>query len=501
MGFNWQMATAGLLGGVSNEADAIEKRRQELENKRLEQEAQDRRDNALLARQEALQKYGYELDKQKNADEEKTTNVAYNPATKEMFTREEVDAMPADQQTGLRDLAGMDVESKLKAQDLNEQKATAEIALHNAEAAKAARPEKPGEFEQKLNSINKLVNEGKVSPEEATAMTKAIYGLKGKGEMTEAQALSFEMRKAAGETQRADRINKYEVKLGEVLDLSGGKITEENLNKVNALQDAMGRPKAEKVQVGEKKDHIWSDKKPVYEYQLPVVDEMPQGKGILGDAASQNATGRSGGGQGQGDQVVIPGKAPKGKAAASDVVEPAPIVDASRTSSGPNPFADSPVNNGTTDNKQQDNNGSSDSFKSQAEWLAQTKKNIAANNQNDEKRMNDSTYNNQTQDIIKGAGGAAQMAGKGIIGAASLAKEGVEKGTAAMADGMTSAIEGLTNIMTTDTNVSDAKRKSDIDEYMLRITSDKSFTEKQKRTIFERSGISADRINQFLGNQ
>lgn len=61
MAFNWAGAAVGLLGGVEKEAKAHEKRLQDLEDQRLADERQTRREEALLAKQMAIAKYQADL--------------------------------------------------------------------------------------------------------------------------------------------------------------------------------------------------------------------------------------------------------------------------------------------------------------------------------------------------------------------------------------------------------------------------------------------------------
>lgn len=59
--FNWGGAAAGLLGGVAMEAKAHEKRLNDLEEQRIADERQTRREEALLAKQMAMSKYQADL--------------------------------------------------------------------------------------------------------------------------------------------------------------------------------------------------------------------------------------------------------------------------------------------------------------------------------------------------------------------------------------------------------------------------------------------------------
>ena len=61
MAFNWAGAAVGLLGGVEKEAKAHEKRLQDLEDQRIADERQTRREEALLAKQMAIAKYQADL--------------------------------------------------------------------------------------------------------------------------------------------------------------------------------------------------------------------------------------------------------------------------------------------------------------------------------------------------------------------------------------------------------------------------------------------------------
>ena len=59
--FNWGGAAVGLLGGVAMEAKAHEKRLNDLEDQRIADERQTRREEALLAKQMAMAKYQADL--------------------------------------------------------------------------------------------------------------------------------------------------------------------------------------------------------------------------------------------------------------------------------------------------------------------------------------------------------------------------------------------------------------------------------------------------------
>ena len=66
MAFNWAGAAVGLLGGVEKEAKAHEKRLQDLEDQRIADERQTRREEALLAKQRAIAKYQADLQTDKD---------------------------------------------------------------------------------------------------------------------------------------------------------------------------------------------------------------------------------------------------------------------------------------------------------------------------------------------------------------------------------------------------------------------------------------------------
>ena len=55
--FNWAGATVGLLGGVASEAKAHEARLANIENQRISDERETRRQEALLAKQMAMAKF------------------------------------------------------------------------------------------------------------------------------------------------------------------------------------------------------------------------------------------------------------------------------------------------------------------------------------------------------------------------------------------------------------------------------------------------------------
>jgi hypothetical protein len=210
-------ATAGALGEIGNQADEFEKRRQIAEQQRLEREIAERKEAALLARQEALLQYNYDREDRRDAREEA-----------KIESREKIEA------------------GRITAQEERENRRDARIES-NAERRhreSLGGGSKKAEFEKKLEVIN---NDPDLSPEEKRELKLKIYGKDtSKGKLTEAQEL-----------RAYDKLAEYEA-IG---------VDETNVAAVNRLRDQLGMPKLVKklLKKGESK-FFGKDTEDEYEY-------------------------------------------------------------------------------------------------------------------------------------------------------------------------------------------------------------------------------------------
>lgn len=180
MSFNLTMATAGLLGEYGFQQQQIEKRRQDLEDRQAAEQAAQRREDAILTRQETLSKWNRDQDRVDAADKEGKQEIAFDPETKTMLTRAQVEQMKSenpDKVPSLQLVSATRFQQDQQDRELNTQKVNAEINRYNAEASKLARPDKQGEFSQRIDEINKLVESGQLSPSEGKAAILAQSGV------------------------------------------------------------------------------------------------------------------------------------------------------------------------------------------------------------------------------------------------------------------------------------------------------------------------------------
>jgi len=149
MGFNMTGAVAGLLGEYGNQANQMVARRSEAEQRKLEQDIANRKELALLTKQERLEELAYYKEEQKNLRDE-----ANRKADKES-------------QSALFEHQNSLLVTRLDA-----------MAARSAGGSSGGGSDKPSATAEKLQMIE---NDPDLSPEEKIAAKKAIYGLEGKG--------------------------------------------------------------------------------------------------------------------------------------------------------------------------------------------------------------------------------------------------------------------------------------------------------------------------------
>ena len=221
MGFNMTGAVAGLLGEYGNQAGKMVERRQEIEQRKLEQAMADRKEQAALAKQEALMKYNYYREDQKDIRDQKR-----------------IDAQAA------RDDKRYAAQNDMLDKRMSAQEAAAE-RRHHQSLAKGGGSDKPSATAEKLQMIE---NDPDLSPEEKIAAKKAIYGLEGKG--GKGGLTDYQMMQA-------------DEKLAEI------EVTDDvSMKQYNAIAKYAGRPQLKKVEktAGRKGILGIGSKEPEFEY-------------------------------------------------------------------------------------------------------------------------------------------------------------------------------------------------------------------------------------------
>jgi len=131
MGFNWRGAAAGLLGEVGNQANKAADRLAILEDRRLQAEIQDRRDEAMFTRQKYLAENNYQL-KEKYDD-----SGFVDPATGKAISKNELSSLSEAEKSKLissKDYENFTAEEKARiASDLE-----AELTMSEAQTKKRA---------------------------------------------------------------------------------------------------------------------------------------------------------------------------------------------------------------------------------------------------------------------------------------------------------------------------------------------------------------------------
>jgi len=214
-------AVAGLLGEYGNQASKMVERRQEIEQRKLEQAMADRKEQAALAKQEALMKYNYYREDQKDIRDQKR-----------------MDAQAA------RDDKRFAAQESLLDKRMSAQEAAAE-RRHQQSLAKGGGDGKPSATAEKLQMIE---NDPDLSPEEKIAAKKAIYGLEGKG--GKGGLTDYQMMQA-------------DEKLAEI------EVTDDaSMKQYNAIAKYAGRPMLKKVEKDPGRKGILGigSKEPVVEY-------------------------------------------------------------------------------------------------------------------------------------------------------------------------------------------------------------------------------------------
>jgi hypothetical protein len=192
MSFNWTGAMGGLLGAAADEAKSYQARADAMKQKQIEQAIADRKEKALLAKEEALMKYNYYREDQKDIRDEKNRAATVERDDKKIAAQEKA----ADQRHSAL-MAGI-----------------------------TSRSEKDSADEKKLKMIE---NDPTLSAEEKVAARKKLYGIddKKKGEMTEYQQMQAEE------------------KLAEIESMG---IDESNVGRANAIRKRIGMPLLKKVE-------------------------------------------------------------------------------------------------------------------------------------------------------------------------------------------------------------------------------------------------------------
>ena len=166
MGFNMTGAVAGLLGEYGNQANQMVARRQEIEQRKLEQAIADRKELALLTRQERLEALAYYKEEQKNL-------------------RDEANRKADIEKEDLKWTKRSELEDKK-----NEQR---EARYAAALKGGGGGSDKPSAFAEKVAYADQMVKAGKWSAEKADSFIGAGDGESGKkGGLTENQIATFE---------------------------------------------------------------------------------------------------------------------------------------------------------------------------------------------------------------------------------------------------------------------------------------------------------------------
>ena len=239
MAFNMTGAVAGLLGEYGNQANQMVARRSEAEQRKLEQDIANRKELALLTRQERLEELAYYKEEQKNLRDEANRK----------FDKESQAAL-FEQQNSL-------LGTKLDA-----------MAAKSGGDGSGGGSDKPSATAEKLQMIE---NDPDLSPEEKLAAKKALYGLEGKG--GKGGLTDYQMMQA-------------DEKLAEI------EVTDDaSMKQYNAIAKYAGRPLMKKVETDPGRKGILGigSKEPVVEYvedwegmgekeDVPAKPESPKGE-------------------------------------------------------------------------------------------------------------------------------------------------------------------------------------------------------------------------------
>ncbi len=212
MAFNWTGAIGGLLGEYGNQIGVLAERKAEMEREKLKQDIADRKEMALMMRQERLEKLQYD----------------------KMDQQERIASMKEDKRDA-RDAANREADAALLDKRLG---------AYAARSGGGDGDGKPSADERKLQMIE---NDPNLSPEEKAAARKQLYGIgdKAKGGLNEYQAMQAEQ--ALAEIEVTDDVS---------------------MKQANAIRKRLGMPVLKKVETDPGRGGILGigAKDPVYDY-------------------------------------------------------------------------------------------------------------------------------------------------------------------------------------------------------------------------------------------